>query len=110
MTASPIHHRLARSLILDVRQDPADLDERLSVLASVAVDEPRLIYDVLLEVARLVGDDVVARLAADPPRDTVTTLLDREAHRRHRLGHRDRWVRAGERRYECARSRRRRSA
>ncbi|NUT46795.1 MAG: hypothetical protein HOV94_05660 [Saccharothrix sp.] len=108
MHASPFHHRLARRLILDVRQDSADLGERLAVLADLAVDAPRLLVDVLVELARHVGDDVVARIVAAPPGGTVAELVDREAHRLHDRGRRDRWVCAGERRYQCARSRRRR--
>lgn len=100
--------RLARRLILDVRQgrDP----DGFEVLDELGTHDPKLLVDLLLEVARHVDDAVVARIVTDrTPIDVpLPELVRREAHRRHYRGDAGDWVSWGERAYQCARQRTRR--
>ncbi|RKT49294.1 hypothetical protein [Saccharothrix australiensis] len=110
MYSGPFLARAAR-LVLDVRQGQ---HARLAVLVDVGRHNPELLLDLVVEVAGLVGDDVIGRLVADDAADTrpgtLAQLVHREAHRLHWAGHRDPWVCTGERRYQAARARRRRTA
>ncbi|MFC6089442.1 hypothetical protein [Saccharothrix lopnurensis] len=107
MHTGPFLHRLAARVVLDVRQAPVDLEERLAVLVDLAAADPRLAVDLLAEVAALVDDTVVARLVTTPPAGSAAELVDREARRRHAAGDHAAWVRTGATRYWCAASRRR---
>lgn len=106
MYRTPFPARLARRLVLDVREDAAA--PAFTVLADLAARDPELVAELAVELARLVDDEVAARIVLDVARGDVPHTVAREAHRLHWHGLRSPWVVWGERLYFALRQRQRR--